>query len=598
MKQFWGAFLGSMAGLVVATVLFAIITIAGVAAIFADDASSSSAIISVKDRSVLHLRFSQPVEDRNPENPFASFSKDDEEGAIDLRTFLEGVRYATTDEKVKGLFIEVSSVPVGMANFNEIRAALLEFKKSGKFILAYGESMSQSAYRMALVADSIFLNPYGDFVWKGLGAEMLFFKGVLDKIGVEPYAVRPSGNKFKSAVEPFILEKASPANREQMASMLNEIWGDFLLSVSEKTGQPIDSLQMFANRLSIVTAQEAFDHQMVSALAYRDEVVTLLGQKAGWTEEDKEESHLLAFDRYATYAALQTKAKSSAKEEIAIVYASGEIVRGKGDGEQIASDDFCEVLDEVREDEDVKAVVLRVNSPGGDAMASELIWRSIARLKEKKPVVVSMGNLAASGGYYISCGANTIFADAHTLTGSIGVFGLLFNAQRMLNEKLGVTTDTVLTNASADFPTGARPMHEREKAALQRNVDKIYTDFTGRVATGRGLDQNLVADSLGEGRVWTGSQALERGLVDSIGGLEAAIRHAASLAKLESFSIRELPKPQDPFEAFLKGLNAQVKAAIAAHGLEKVYQTYLTLKHAQQLEGVQMALPFQYKFIW
>ena len=598
MKQFWGAFVGSVLGMVIATVLFAIMTIAGVAAIFSDETSSSSSIISVKDRSVLHLRFSKPVEDRNPENPFDSFSKGKEEGAIDLRTFLEGLRYAATDDKVKGIFMEVNAVPMGMANFNEIQRALLEFKKSGKFILSYGESMSQSAYRMSMVADSIFLNPYGDFVWKGLGTEMMFFKGVLDKIGVEPYAIRPSGNKFKSAVEPFILDKASPANREQMASLLHEIWGDVLLSVSEKMNIPIDSLQHFANELSVVTALEAFDHQMVSALAYRDEVMAILGKKAGWEEDDEESSHLLAFDRYASYAMLQAKAKSSAKEQIAIVYASGEIVRGKGDGDQIASDDFCEVLDEVREDEDVKAVVLRVNSPGGDAMASELIWRSIARLKEKKPVVVSMGNMAASGGYYIACGANIIFADAHTLTGSIGVFGLLFNAQRMLNEKLGVTTDTVLTNSHADFPTGSRPLHEREKLALQRNVDKVYADFTHRVATGRNLDQALVADSLGEGRVWTGRQALARGLVDSIGGLQDAIRHAASLAGLESFSLMELPKPKDPLEAFLSGLNAQAKAAIATYGLEQVYQTYQRVKHAQQLKGVQMAMPYHLQMIW
>lgn len=591
MRNFWGSFLGSVIGLILAFVVFAFILVAGISSIFSDfEGDQDNVFLEVKDQTVLHLNWNQALVDRPEENPFAAFNENNSKSG-DFFFVLRALEAAAKDEKIVGLYMDMDRMPTGMANMDELLVALENFKASGKFIMAYGETIAQKTYLAMSVADEIGLNPYGDFVMTGLGAEMMFFKGVLDKIGVEPYAIRPQGNKFKSAVEPFLYEQASDANRQQMRALLGSMWQRMGQRIAQRTQMSMPQLDSLISNLSVTQAKEALKYGFIDVLAYEDEFMDKVAAKAGWEDGFSEDAPLLAFHKYASKVQAEWVADRLENPTIAVIYAGGSIVRGKGNSDEIASDDLVETIREVREDDEVKAAVLRVNSPGGDALASEIIWRELSLLKAEKPLIISMGNLAASGGYYISCLGDSIFANPNTITGSIGVFGLLFNAQTMLNDRLGVTTDTVNIHSHANFGSGARPLPEREKEVLQESVDKVYTDFRRRVADGRGLTMEFV-DSIGQGRVWTGSMALELGLVDALGGLDDAIACAVRMSSLNDFTIKGFPKKEDPFEAFFESFNVETEAKLAEYGLESTFETLRIIRDAKRMEGVQMRMPY------
>jgi protease IV len=600
MRNFWGALLGAVLGCIIASVVFAFMVIGGFAAIFSGKGSDKKPF-KLEDKTVLHLRLQNSVSDNPADNPFSDFdfATGESRKAASLSQLLFAIEKAAEEDKIKGIFLDLGSVPVGLPALSDIRRSLEKFKESGKFIYAYSDAYAQNAYYLATVADLIALNPLGDFTWKGLGAELMFFKGVLDKIGVEPYAIRPEGNKFKSAVEPFLLTEASPENRQQLLLILDELWATIVETVEARTGIEAQKLNMLADELHITTAKEAMEAGLVDKLLYRDEIMKTLAEAAGWEDAESKDNPLVTMERYTSrQVAVEEVQNKKKKKNIAILYAEGEIVRGKGGSGNIASDNMVKAIREIKKDESIVGLVLRVNSPGGDALASEIIWRELQTLKEKMPVVVSMGDLAASGGYYISCGADSIFASPHTLTGSIGVFGLLFNAKAMLNQKLGVTVDTILTNRSADFPTGSRPMHAREKDALQRNVTSIYEEFTGRVASGRKLELPHVADSLGQGRVWTGRQALERGLVDKLGGLADAVQAVKNMSGEQEAGIKTFPEQKNPIEAFINSLSEEAQASLKDKGLDTFLETWYFFQSASNWEGVRASMPFGVKIIY
>ncbi len=597
MKNFWGSFLGSILGASIAGILFAFLVIAGVAAVISSEfGGAEQAKTEAEDKTVLHLTFSYPVVDASDQNPFAEI--DFGSGTNTKLTLWETINildYASTDAKVVGLFLDIEGLSTGMGNAYEIRQALERFKAKGKFIATYSEGLSQKAYYFASVSTHLSLNAHSDFLLNGMGAELLFFRGVLDKLGVEPYAVRPVGNKFKSAVEPFLLAQASESNRIQMRSLMGSMWKSMGAALAAKNKIKPLVLDSLINGLFVTSALDAQKHRFSDTLEYRDEFMNRLAKLAGWEEWSPEDSPLLPLDAYGKIALTNLALDDDSENQIAILVAEGDIVDGKSSQGMVGSKSLNQSIRELRENDEVKAVVLRVNSPGGSALASELMWRELALLKAKKPVVVSMGNLAASGGYYIACHASKIYANPTTITGSIGVFGLLFNAKGLLNDKLGVTTDTVNLHNNGDFPTGSRPLRDREKQVLENMVTRIYGEFTQRVADGRKMKIEQV-DSIGQGRVWSGEQAKQLGLVDELGGLKDAVKAAAKLAKLDDFSTAVYPKPADPFQAFFDGLSENSKAILKKEGLGLGIEWLTLVKKVENMKGVNARMPFDIKF--
>jgi protease-4 len=597
MKNFWGSFLGSILGASIAGILFAFLVIAGVAAVISSEfGDSEQAKTEAEDKTVLHLTFSYPVVDAPDQNPFAEI--DFGSGTNTKLTLWETINildYASADAKVVGLFLDIEGLSTGMGNAYEIRQALERFKAKGKFIATYSEGLSQKAYYFASVSTHLSLNAHSDFLLNGMGAELLFFRGVLDKLGVEPYAVRPVGNKFKSAVEPFLLAQASESNRIQMRALMGSMWKSMGAALAAKNKIKPLVLDSLINGLFVTSALDAQKHRFSDTLEYRDEFMNRLAKLAGWEEWSPEDSPLLPLDAYGKIALTNLALDDDSENQIAILVAEGDIVDGKSSQGMVGSKSLNQSIRELRENDEVKAVVLRVNSPGGSALASELMWRELALLKAKKPVVVSMGNLAASGGYYIACHASKIYANPTTITGSIGVFGLLFNAKGLLNDKLGVTTDTVNLHNNGDFPTGSRPLRDREKQVLENMVTRIYGEFTQRVADGRKMKIEQV-DSIGQGRVWSGEQAKQLGLVDELGGLKDAVKAAAKLAKLDDFSTAVYPKPADPFQAFFDGLSENSKAILKKEGLGLGIEWLTLVKKVENMKGVNARMPFDIKF--
>ena len=471
----------------------------------------------------------------------------------------------------------------------EIRDKFLEFKESGKFIVTYGENYSQNAYYMASIADKIFLNPEGLIDLHGMASQIMFYKHLLDKLDVEMQIVRGPNNRFKSAVEPYFLDKMSEANREQMDKLLGTVWGQILTGISQSRNISVEQLNQIADNLeTMFDANKALEYGLVDNLYYKDQV---LDELKGLTGSNKDINTISNASYAKTY-----KDKSTSKNEVAVIYAMGQIYDGKGHEEQgIYSENLSKTIRKAREDENVKAVVLRVNSPGGSALASAIIGRELDLTKEVKPVIVSMGNYAASGGYWISAKGDYIFADPTTLTGSIGVFGTFPNMQGFLNDKIGLTFDVAKTNENADFGSVTQPLTEFQYKKLQDMVVKTYNDFTSRVAEGRGLTQAYV-DSIGQGRVWAGADAIGLGLVDQLGDMEDAIAYAAQKANLgEDFKVTEWPKQKDFFTRFMESMNDngsdQLDAAMRSK-LGAYYDYIQGLENLQKNTGIQARMPF------
>ncbi len=592
MKNFWGSFLGAIVGTFFTGIVSSIILIAGFAVIISSLVEEKdSAPVTVKKNSVLKITLNYAVSDREAEDPFSSFDFGTFENkkTIALHQFLSSIKQAASDEHIQGIYLELNGLPSGMATLEEIRAALVEFKKSGKFIVCYSENLTQKGYYIASVSDSIYLNPTGSMDFKGLAAELMFFKNALEKIGVQPEVIRPSGNQFKSAVEPFILEKASEPNRLQYKVMMNSIWNKLMNDMHASTKIPVDSMNTWANNFSVSFPEEALKHKVVSRLTYQDEFMNALKKKLKVTDDD--DLHIIEIEKYVRVAEKSTQNQS--KDKIAVIYAEGEIVDGDGSYDEIGGEDFVKSIREAREDKDVKAIVLRVNSPGGSAAASEVIWRELSLVKGKKPLIVSMGNYAASGGYYISCLADSIIADHTTITGSIGVFGVMFNVQRMLNDKLGITTDTIKTHRYADFPNLTRPFTAEEKNILQRSVDQIYTLFLKRVSEGRKINVAKL-DSIAQGRVWTGADALSIGLVDKLGGLNDAISMAAKKAKLTSYQLKSFPEPEDPFDMLFGEMSQTALHLFMPDSWIQTEKYYKQAEKLSKIQGLQTRMPYTF----
>jgi protease IV len=583
MKQFFKFVFASMLGIFLSTIIFFFIAIAIVGALIST--ASSEKNIEISDNSILRINLDYAIKERTEKNPFnnvniPSFSS---EKTIGLDEILRRIEAAKKDDRIKGIILDINGIGASFATLQEIRNALLNFKQSKKFIVAYSEGYSQKGYYLASTANKVYLNPEGSVDFRGLASQLSFFKGTLEKLGIEAQVIKVG--TYKSAVEPFILDKMSPANEEQVNSYLNSIYDYYLNNLSKSRNLPIDTLRSIANSYQGRDANLALQSKLVDGLKYKDELIDEL--KSRLKIDKKKKIKAINLEDYS----IPTGETNTAQERIAVVYAVGDIVSGEGSDEQIGSDRIARAIRTVREDDKIKAVVFRVNSPGGSALASDVIWREVELTKKIKPIIVSMGDVAASGGYYIACAADSIFAQPNTITGSIGVFGIIPNLQNFFNNKLGITFDEVKTGKYADLMSVNRPLTVDERDLIQQGVNKTYNTFTKKVADGRKISQAKV-DSIGQGRVWTGAQALQIGLVDRLGGLEDAIKSAAKKAKIREYKLIAYPSLKDPFESILSSSTDKMKTWVIKQDLGEGYTLYRQAKSVLEQSGIQARLPY------
>jgi protease-4 len=584
MKQFFKFVLATMLGIIVITVIGVLIIVGLIAA------ASGDKHVEVDSDSVLHISFNNAIPERTPNNPLAGldFLGFDADKSIGLNDILANIKKAKTDDNIKGIFLDESYMLSGQATTEEIRNALIDFKKSGKFVVAYSEVYTQGFYYLASVADKVYINPKGIFDFKGFSSQVTFLKGALDKLGVEVQVIKVG--TYKSAVEPFFLTKMSDANRLQVNSYLGSLYDHFLTGISTSRKLNKDSLFSLANNYTIQQPEDALKYKLVDGLKYKDEVLDEL--KDLTNTSTKSNLHSIEIGDYTNSDLSDKGDKKESKNQIAVVYASGEITGGDGDENTIGSENISQALRKARLDDKVKAVVLRVNSPGGSSLASDVIWREVMLTKKAKPIIVSMGDYAASGGYYISCAADSIFAEPNTITGSIGIFAIIPNMQKLFNDKLGLTFDGVKTGKFADLGDISRPLAPEEKAILQNSVNRGYIDFTTAVAAGRNKTRAYI-DSIGQGRVWTGTQAIKIGLVDRLGNISDAIHAAAKKAHLKNYTLQAYPEQKSIFNKFGSGLNAQMKAHFVKSELGENYKYYNQIKSVtQMMRTPQARLPY------
>lgn len=587
MKSFIKYTMATVVGIFLTMTLFTIISIISLAGMMATEGMSAP----IKEKSILRLDLSGTLAERSDSNPFAALMGE-ENAALSLEDALLALDKAAKNENIIGVYLEGGAMGANPGMAQELRQALVEFKESGKWVVAYGDSYGKTAYYLSSVADSVLLNPEGNVDFGGMASQIMFYKDVMEKIGVKMQVFKVG--TYKSAVEPFICTEMSPANREQVTSYLFSIWTNMLKDVAESRNMEVGKLNSLADSLTMISeASVALNGGLVDKLCYMDEVKAILREKSGLEDEDDD----LVFASVADVAKSETL-DEKVDEQVAVYYAYGEIVQSQGTGlsmsqeHQIVGEKMIKDLQDLREDDDVKAVVIRVNSPGGSAFASEQIWREVCLLKEKKPVVVSMGGMAASGGYYISCAANRIFAEPTTLTGSIGIFGMIPDASELMTEKIGLKFDVVKTNEMSDIGTMARPFNEAESAQMQKMINRGYDLFTKRVADGRGMAQDSVK-LIAEGRVWTGEQGLNIGLVDELGNLDDAVAHAAELAKVEKYRAVGYPAPDNPFEQLLNQTKGGYLDSELRELLGEGYAVYSLVRNVKDADRIQARMPFE-----
>jgi protease-4 len=584
MKNFLKYTLATITGIIIASILFFVILLASFSAIV----SSGNKPVSISNNSILVLKAGVPIPDRGDQNPLSGidFLNMTLSPVPGLNDILHNIEKASGDTKIKGILIENGLLSSGWATTEEIRNALLKFRKGGKFVISYSDYiLTQECYYLSTAADKIYVNPGAMVEFKGLSSEVMFYKKALEKIGVEVQVTRHG--KFKGAVEPFILDKLSDENKAQIKDYVGSIWHQVISDISESRNITADKLNLIADNLEGNIASGALEANLVDGLLYRDALTDTLKALTGISKE--KDLNLVTMTKYTKVP--ESKMMYSSKNKIAVIYASGTIVTGKGNDSNIGGNYYAEVISKARRDTSVRAIVLRVDSPGGSATASDIMWRELDLAAKVKPVVISMGNYAASGGYYISAPGTKIYADPMTISGSIGVFGLIPNAGKLLEEKLGLTTEIVNTNKNSDFPSIFRPMNSYEKERMQMSVEKIYGDFVGRVASGRKMSSASV-DSIGQGRVWSGTSALKIGLVDEIGGLKDAVNGAAKLAGIESYSVRELPVLEDPYTRILSQLSGEVRISILKNELGESVKYYNMFKELKDMSGIQARMPY------
>ena len=583
MKSFFKIFFASFLAMMLFVVVAFLILIGVVAAFTSPDKPD------VGNRAVLLVDLTKHYKEQAENDPLNIFTGNVDDNVPGLYDVVRMISHAKGDSAIKGIFIKCDDNANGFAASEELRSALLDFKSSRKFLIAYGDVISQNAYYVANVADKVYCNPKGAVEWKGLSTTLMFLKGTLEKMEIEPQIFY--AGKFKSATEPLRAYKMSEPNRLQTTVLLTDLYSRMLTTAATKTSIDTAQLRSLANAGTIQSATEALQYKLIDGVRYDDEVKSEI---IALTKSDPAAKiNFVSLGKYAKAVDFTP----GGSDKMAIIYAEGEIVDGEGKDDQIGSDKFKNIIRKARLDKKIKAIILRVNSPGGSALASEEIWREITLAKKAKPVIVSFGDYAASGGYYISCNADSIFAEPGTLTGSIGVFGIIPNMQKFFNNKLGITFDGVKTGPFADMPSAIRPLNTAEKQFVQNTIDTIYTTFKGRVADGRKLSAAIV-DSVAQGRVWTGERAIAIGLVDRIGNINDAIKCAAKLAKLKDYSLKEYPEKKNFIEKMFKKHSEDVKVkAIKEEIGEDQYALLQKIKTMRNMLSVPQArLPFEISF--
>lgn len=590
-NSFWKFVGASALGYFLVSIASALFSVVMYAAIIGNMFTSSE--IKVEDNSILYIDLKQGLPDKNTGVDLQSLSFETKEG---LPILLNAVKKAKNDDQIKALLLELNTGMTGMANLKEFRDVLVDFKESGKPIYAYSSVYTQAEYYLASVADSVYLVPTGMVEWKGLGSEIPYMKGLFDKLDVEMQIIRGTGNDFKSAVEPYFLEEMSDSNRMQIEAYLGSMWSVICQEVGEARGISVAKLNEIADNFDIRSGETAVEHGFVDELVFKDQLIAKLKSFTGTEEDDDINSIGLI-----KYAKATKKFEVDLDEEegknIAVILAEGDIVMGDKAKGSITSDRLSREIRKARKDEDIDAIVLRVNSPGGSALASDIIWREVVLAKEVKPVIVSMGNLAASGGYYIACAADTIVAQPNTITGSIGVFGMVPYTGKMFKEKLGINFSTVQTNKHSVLSMNKK-LTEEEYNMIQASVDQIYADFVTKVAEGRSMDVERVKE-LAKGRVYTGVTAMELGLVDVLGGLNTAIDIAGDMIGDSTANVTYYPKKDlKGLELFLDQLgNAQISNVNLGPNVPKEYAQILDiLNRIDRMQGVQARLPFEIEF--
>lgn len=584
-KTLFASFLGS-------ALLLVILFIVLVTSLISSITSSTETKVTLKPQTVLYMNLNYEIPDRTSPNSLGmvlsgmnfNFTETDMAGMNDI---MNNIKAAANDPNISGIFLELSTIMTSYANIEEIRNQLIEFKKSGKFIISYAEAYSQDAYYLATVSDKIYMLADGVLDIHGLASQPMFYKHLFEKLDIEMQIIRPENNRFKSAVEPYFLDKMSEANREQTSVLWNSVWNKICSDISISRNISVDKINKFADDLTLLFDSEAaLDNNFIDGLKYRDEIIAELHNLTNTANNKK-----VNIIKNTQYAKVRPELYEG-EDKIAIIYASGQIIDGEGDETTIGSTTLSEALRQARTDKKVKAIVMRVNSPGGSAVASEVIRREVELAAKEKPFIVSMGNYAASGGYWISSSSDYIFADPTTLTGSIGVFGTVPNLEGFMTDKIGLSFDVVKTNENSDFGSIVKPMTPYQLKMMQKHVTNTYDDFITLVSTERGLSKTFV-DSIAQGRVWSGADAIEIGLVDELGGIEKAVAYAAEKANIQTYSIKEYPKQEDIFESLIKTETQEYYTkSIIKNNLGETYQYFEAIERLNKIEGVQALMPF------
>ena len=578
-KTFFASFLGS-------AVLLLVVVIFIFGSLIASIANSSEANVTLKPKTVLYMNLNYDIPERTNSNSLEMYFNVDKIDMAGMNDILNNIDAAAIDPNIEGIFLDLSTIGTSSANIEEIRNRLISFKESGKFIISYGEAYTQSAYYLASVSDKIYMLPDGVLDIHGISSQSMFYKHLLEKLDIEMQIIRPANNKFKSAVEPYFLDEMSDANREQTSVYLNSMWNTICNDISASRNIKVETINKLADELTLMfDTQAAVDNGFIDELIYKDELLAKLHELTNTPDNKK-----LNIIKNTQYAKVRPEMMTG-EDNIAIVYASGQIIDGEGDENEIGSTTLSAAIRKARTDKKVKAIVMRVNSPGGSAVASEVIRREVELAAKEKPVIVSMGNYAASGGYWISSTADYIFADPNTLTGSIGVFGTFPNLKGFLNDKVGLTFDEVKTNENSDFGSLYKPLSPYQMTMMQKHVTDTYDEFITLVAETRGLRKTFV-DSIGQGRVWSGTDAIGIGLVDELGGIDKAIAYAADKAGLTSYSIKEFPKQEDPLQNLFKTETQEYYTkAVMKKNLGSSYKYLEAIENISKIEGVQALMP-------
>ncbi|MFN8336218.1 MAG: signal peptide peptidase SppA [Cyclobacteriaceae bacterium] len=584
--NFFKTFLASCLGSLVALIALFFILIMLMAGVVAGIMGGSEEQVIVSEKSVLHLDLDVQITEQQAENPFAGLPFPGAEPAnVGLLPLKQAIKNAKSDPKIEGIYLNVTYPMTGFATLEEIRQSILDFRESGKWVVAYADAMSEGAYYLASAADKVYLNPEGDVEFNGLAVEVTFFKKMFDKLEIKPEIFRVG--QFKSAVEPFMLEKMSPENKLQLTEMINSIYDHVLTRVSEARGMDKSKLKEISDKMLVRNAKLSVEHGLVDSLLYYDQVLDELRGRLDLKEDAK-----VKFIKYNKYRKSYSESTGTTSNEVAVIVADGTIMMGTGDQGVIGGEAFASEIRRARENDNVKAIVIRINSPGGSFVASDMMWREVNLASQEKPVIASMSDYAASGGYYLAMACDTIVAQPHTITGSIGIFSVLFDASGLLNNKLGITFDDVKTGEYGDMVTISRPLTDAEKNVWQTRTEEIYETFTRKAAEGRHVTQDDIRQ-VASGRVWTGTQAKEKKLVDILGGYNDAIEIAAKAAGIDDYKVRLYPRQKPFFQEFMEGIeeNARVSAMKEELGSNYIYYQYW--QEVKTCNGVQARMPFE-----